>query len=199
MLKPDHVIDIFLQPGDFYFGDRDTRIRTLLGSCVSITMWHPKRLIGGMCHYMLPYRSAQKNTPSQYKLDGRYAEEAMLMFFQEMARHNTNPSEYVVKVFGGGNMFPDHKKRKGSCTLSSIKEKVTICSKEEIMACSKDEIMACSNVACKNISVIDFLAREYGLHVAADHMGGLGHRNIIFDIWSGYVWMRKPAVKDDNV
>ena len=48
MKKPDHVIEIFLQPGDFYFGGADTRIRTILGSCVSITMWHPTRLIGGM-------------------------------------------------------------------------------------------------------------------------------------------------------
>ena len=28
MKRPSHVIEIFLQPGDFYFGDRDTRIRT---------------------------------------------------------------------------------------------------------------------------------------------------------------------------
>ena len=51
-----NVIEIFLQPGDFYFGDRDTRIRTLLGSCVSITMWHPRLHVGGMCHFMLPER-----------------------------------------------------------------------------------------------------------------------------------------------
>lgn len=160
MLKPDHVLDIFLQPGEFYFGDRDTRIRTLLGSCVSITMWHPVRLIGGMCHYLLPSRPGIVDST----LDGRYAEEAMLMFLQETARHNTNPSEYVVKIFGGGNMFPDLKKRKGSCTLSSSNKKVT--------ACPKEEIMACSNVSCKNIAVMYILAKEYGLHIAAEHMGG---------------------------
>ncbi|MBL8511280.1 MAG: chemotaxis protein CheD, partial [Betaproteobacteria bacterium] len=56
MSDTSFVMDIFLQPGEFYFGDADTRIRTLLGSCVSITMWHPTRRIGGMCHYMLPTR-----------------------------------------------------------------------------------------------------------------------------------------------
>lgn len=179
MKKPDHVLDVFLQPGEFYFGDRDTRIRTLLGSCVSVTMWHPTRLIGGMCHYMLPYRSPQKIPPNQYQLDGRYAEEAMLMFFREVARHDTDPRKYVVKVFGGGNMFPvGDKKRRGSCTPDS----------------SREEIMACSNVSCKNTSVIYALARQYGFHIAAEHVGGVGHRNIIFDIWSGHVWMRKPAV-----
>src|SRR5439155_18563598 len=50
MRKPTAYLEIFLQPGEWYFGDADTRIRTLLGSCVAITMWHPRRCLGGMCH-----------------------------------------------------------------------------------------------------------------------------------------------------
>jgi Chemotaxis protein; stimulates methylation of MCP proteins len=50
------IMEIFLQPGDWYFGDRDTRIRTLLGSCIAITIWHPRLLVGGMCHFLLPGR-----------------------------------------------------------------------------------------------------------------------------------------------
>jgi chemotaxis protein CheD len=181
MLKPDHVIEIFLQPGDFYFGDRNTRIRSLLGSCIAVTMWHPQRLLGGMCHYMLPFRSAKKTPPRQYQLDGRYAEEAMLMFFREAIRQDTDPRKYVVKVFGGGNMFPDSKrKRSGTCTPGS----------------SKAEIMACPDVSCKNISAIHLLAKQYGFHIAAEHMGGIGHRNIIFDVWSGHVWMRKAGAEN---
>jgi len=44
--KPPFVIDIFLQPGELYFGDRHTRIRTVLGSCVSVVFWHPEKLLG---------------------------------------------------------------------------------------------------------------------------------------------------------
>ena len=47
---------VFLHPGECYFGGGPTRIATLLGSCVSITVWHPRLLVGGMCHYMLPSR-----------------------------------------------------------------------------------------------------------------------------------------------
>jgi len=36
------ALEIFLHQGEVYFGDRDTRIRTVLGSCVAITMWHPE-------------------------------------------------------------------------------------------------------------------------------------------------------------
>jgi hypothetical protein len=66
--KPEFFIDIFLQPGEFYFGDHETRIRTLLGSCVAITMWHPRLRIGGMCHYLLPMHRGRSG---KTELDGR--------------------------------------------------------------------------------------------------------------------------------
>lgn len=95
-------IEIFLQPGEHYFGDRFTRIRTLLGSCVAITLWHPRLLIGGMCHFLLPSRRRDSQP-----YDGRYGDEAMGLLLEAMMAHGTRPQEYEAKVFGGGNMFPE--------------------------------------------------------------------------------------------
>ena len=97
----DDILDVFLQPGDFHFGAGRTRISTLLGSCISITLWHPARLIGGMCHFMLPSRGLPAGVP----LDGRYADEALAMFDQAVAAALSRPADYQVKVFGGGNML----------------------------------------------------------------------------------------------
>lgn len=94
-------IEIFLQPGEFCFGNSGIRIRTVLGSCVSIVMWHRLRRIGGMCHFMLPDRRRQADGG----LDGRYAVDAVLMFLHEIANAETVPAEYEVKLFGGGQMF----------------------------------------------------------------------------------------------
>ncbi|MCE9596970.1 MAG: chemotaxis protein CheD [Spirochaetia bacterium] len=99
--EPEFLLDIFLQPGDFYWGDAETRIRTLLGSCISITMWHPILKEGGMCHFMLPSRpSIQQGGPHT-----RYADAVMELFLSHVARSKRKPSEYVVKVFGGGSML----------------------------------------------------------------------------------------------
>ncbi|HEX8963144.1 MAG TPA: chemotaxis protein CheD [Rhodocyclaceae bacterium] len=98
------IIDISLQPGEFHFAGDEARIRTVLGSCVSMVCWHPALRVGGMCHYMLPYRAERR----MGDLDGRYADEAMAMMFREMRQIGTRPEEYEVKVFGGANMFPDH-------------------------------------------------------------------------------------------
>jgi len=170
MKKPEHVIEIFLQPGDFYFGDQNTRIRTLLGSCISIVMWHPKLLIGGMCHYMLSSRG-NKNIS---KLDGRYGDEAILMFFSEAIRNNSNPNDYIVKIFGGGNMFSKSK------------------SHVPCMEAPCDAVIhSCRNVACKNEIKGVSLLEDYGFSITSKDLRGICSRNIIFDIWNGDVWVRK--------
>ena len=92
---------VVLSAGDFYFGGGRTRISTLLGSCVSITLWHPRKRIGGMCHYMMTERT---RTPDM-ALDGRYATEAFELFLQHVEQAGTRPSEYQAKLFGGANMF----------------------------------------------------------------------------------------------
>jgi len=92
---------VVLSAGDFYFGSGKTRISTLLGSCVSITLWHPRKRIGGMCHYMM----AERERPVDAPLDGRYAVEAFALFLHHVELAGTQPSEYQAKLFGGANMF----------------------------------------------------------------------------------------------
>lgn len=167
-----HGIEIFLQPGEFYFGEADTRIRTLLGSCVAITFWHPERRIGAMCHYLLASPSGRRSLG----LDGRYGEDALLMFLSEAVRRDTDPADYVVKIFGGGNMFP--LKTRDPCAAEPC----------------ENVIEACGNVACRNGMIGRALLRRQGFAIAAEHLGGTGHRNVIFDIASGHVWVRHVPI-----
>ena len=154
---PDHVMEIFLQPGEFFFSDKDTRIRTILGSCVAVVLWHPRYLIGGMCHYMLPGgRKAQRVD----ELDGKYADDAMLLFMQELKKTGTKPQDYVVKMFGGGNQFPGKKHA------------------------------AAMSVPDRNVEVGHQLLKHHGFNLSVEHLGGNGHRNVVFDVWTGDVWMK---------
>lgn len=92
---------IFLEPGEFYFGAAPLKLATLLGSCVTVTLWHPRRHIGGMCHIMLPERSGR-----HARLDGRFATEAFQLFDAAIAKADSLPAQYQAKLFGGGDMFP---------------------------------------------------------------------------------------------
>ena len=169
-------MEIFLQPGDFYFGDQNTRIRTLLGSCIAVTLWHPRLLIGGMCHYMLPSRGKQPNT---VPLDGHYADEALEMFQRELRGVGTRPGEYELKLFGGNNMFSN-----------SGAGKVDPCPK---INCPDPVVASCRDVSCRNQRSARFLAERHGFTVRAENMGGTQPHNVLLDLWSGNVWIKRTS------
>jgi len=101
---PEFFVEIFVQPGEYYFGDSDTRIRTILGSCIAICLWHPKRQIGGMCHYMLS-GWANDQPFSGNPTPAKYAEDSMQLFLRDIKKNQTRPEEYQAKIFGGGYMM----------------------------------------------------------------------------------------------
>ncbi len=91
--------DIYLKPGEVYFGQGIGNVRTLLGSCVSITLWHRKSRLGGMCHFVLASRGEGQG-------DGRYGDEAMELLATAIRKAGTHLQDYEAGIFGGGNMFP---------------------------------------------------------------------------------------------
>ncbi|MBJ9975156.1 chemoreceptor glutamine deamidase CheD [Pseudomonas sp. S75] len=148
--------ELVLAPGQVSFATRPLRLRTLLGSCVALTLWHPQRLIGGMCHFMLPARTRRDQS-----LDGKYADEALELLLRHARAHGTRARDYQVKAFGGGEMFPEQHRH-----------------------------LPDQNVASLNIRAALALAERHHLHLAAQDMGSTGYRTILFDLWTGNVWVR---------
>jgi len=103
LVKAQPGQSVFLMPGQLYFGREAEQVRTLLGSCVAIVLWHPQRAMGGMCHYLLPVRTAPGN-----ELDGRYGTEAFEMLLSAVRRCGTQPSEYDAYLYGGADTLPDN-------------------------------------------------------------------------------------------
>jgi chemotaxis protein CheD len=99
----DEVRDVILAPGEYFVGDAEWRVRTLLGSCVAITIWHPRRRIGAMSHYLLATR---RSRPPNEPLDARYGDEALQLMANGLAAVGVTLQECQAQVLGGGNMFP---------------------------------------------------------------------------------------------
>ncbi len=156
---PPDVLEVFLAPGEFYFGDARTRIRTILGSCVALALWHPRRHIGGLCHYMLPHRP---RGGAGEPLDGRYGDEAIALFMRELQRSDTVPADYQAKLFGGGKMFA-HQHAGGRHV----------------------------DISERNMQAGRALVERHGFRLHAHDMGGEGHRNLILDLWTGDVWLKR--------
>jgi chemotaxis protein CheD len=94
--------DLFLPPGEFFVGDRPLRVRTMLGSCVTITLWHPHRRAGAMSHFLLTHGGPRR--PGE-RLDARYGNEALALMLDGLQALGAPPSECEAKIFGGGDMF----------------------------------------------------------------------------------------------
>jgi chemotaxis protein CheD len=98
------------------------------------------------------------------------------MFLQEIRAARTHPAEYRVKVFGGGNMFRKAKHEDpGKAGRTARKPEM--------------------DVAGKNVLVARSLIDKHGFRIDAEDLGGNGHRQLLFDIWSGHVWLRKPPME----
>ena len=106
MAKLKDLMDIFLQPGEYFVADAEYQLRTMLGSCVSITLWHPPSRIGAMSHFLLPTRG--RDLADIQTLDGRYGDEALELMRRELLRAGVQITQCKAKIFGGGNMFPAH-------------------------------------------------------------------------------------------
>ena len=164
--SPDIVKDIFLQPGEFFWGGENHRIKTLLGSCVSFVFWHPQLKIGGMCHFMLPENKSGITIKSN--LNGKYADDAFDLFNNEILKNNTSHKEYVVKMFGGSNMFTQQEKQ--LTEIAEIKKRI-------------------NEIGNKNIEKGRELANKYKVTISGESTGGDKHRKIYFNVWNGEVWM----------
>lgn len=103
MRSPGFPFEVWLQPGEFAVAQAPCQIRTLLGSCVSVTLWHPRLKIGAMSHFLLWSRSRGDRRP-----DARYGADAMAMMSSQLGQAHAPASECQAKIFGGGRMFPQH-------------------------------------------------------------------------------------------
>jgi len=98
-----------LQPGEVYFSpalenQKVIKLKTILGSCVAVTIWHPKSKTAGMCHYLLA-QEAESKRPEKIVQKYRYGEEALDYLLKNMLL--LFPLEqYEISIVGGSNMYP---------------------------------------------------------------------------------------------
>lgn len=100
-----HPRDIYLSPGEHFVGDAGHRVHTLLGSCVSITLWHPQQRVGAISHFLLAERQSPRAGVAR-GLDARYGSEAFTLMLQALRRLGVDARQCQAKIFGGANMFP---------------------------------------------------------------------------------------------
>jgi chemotaxis protein CheD len=89
---------IYLHPGQMCFCLRPSRVETVLGSCVAVTMWNVRLEIGCICHAVLPLNESRTSEPL------KYVDSSIHSMLQAMEKHASRRSDIEVKLFGGASM-----------------------------------------------------------------------------------------------
>ncbi len=74
-------------------------LRTILGSCVGICLYDPGASLAGLSHIMLPSKSDRNAN------DRKYADSALPLLVEEMAKKGALKTRIVAKIVGGSTMF----------------------------------------------------------------------------------------------
>ncbi len=97
------ITTIKILPGEFYVSQKDERIETVLGSCISACVRDPVAGVGGMNHFMLP---VNKNTQDSELSDAnRYGNFAMENLVNSLLAMGAKRERLEFKLFGGGRIM----------------------------------------------------------------------------------------------
>ena len=74
-------------------------LSAVLGSCIGLTLWHPRLRAAAMGHIVLSNSAGRKATP------GKFADTALMHMIELLGEMGINASGLQAKVVGGASMF----------------------------------------------------------------------------------------------
>lgn len=93
-------MDIFLKPGDIFIADRPAVVSTILGSCLAVTIFNQRLMVGGICHAQMPKKNTQDKGDEFHYVDTSFS--YMVNKFNMLGIHK---HEMEMKLFGGANVL----------------------------------------------------------------------------------------------
>lgn len=147
-----------LAPGELLVCREPCQVVTVLGSCLSITMFSPRFTLAAICHAMLPVPGrfnevGEKAGQRQFK----YVSVAVPAMLHAFTQAGVCPAELEVKMFGGANVL-------GNSAPGSR-----------------------HGVGDANIHVARRVLQQEGLTLKASNVGGKLGRKIVFNTFTGKV------------
>ena len=88
---------IYLKPGELVLTEKPVIVTTVLGSCVSVTMFYPRTGAAAICHGMLPNGGKSDSF--------KYIDTSLRYMVNYFDRLKITRKEIQVKIFGGADMF----------------------------------------------------------------------------------------------
>jgi chemotaxis protein CheD len=166
----DRASSVYLRPGEWFTGQERALIKTILGSCVAVTMFHRSTGFAAICHALMPSCEQKKSCTGYCQGFSRYAD-CIVRRMSEMFLHRGVKTENIeVKLFGGAD------------TLSS-----------------KSLASESLKVGARNIEQARKSLDEVGMRLSTSDVGGSTGRKIFFDTATGEVLLKRLNGSADSV
>jgi chemotaxis protein CheD len=159
-----HLPHHYLKPGEMFITQEPTLVTTLLGSCVAVTMFHPRRRVGAICHGLLPTcrDSDAALCTRNCALGFKFMDCSIQRMLEQFKAFGMKPREMEIKVFGGADMFG---------VTEANGQRMTI--------------------GRQNVAVTMRIFRDAGLSVLVEDVGGERGRKIFFYTHSGEILLKR--------
>jgi len=153
---------VYLKPGEMHLADRPAIVQTVLGSCISVTLFTHRFALGSICHGLLPRCSGKTKCEGTCTEAFKYVECSINAMIEKFRRVGIGISEIDAKVFGGADMFDIRETGKVAKT-----------------------------VGFQNITTAFRVMQQEGIRIVARDVGGTHGRKILFYPHTGEVLMKR--------
>jgi chemotaxis protein CheD len=152
---------VFLKPGEVYITDKPALIKTVLGSCVSVTLFEPHSRTAAICHGLLPDCGGKGCGDCPEKL--RFVTCSIKHILDKMLERGAVQRTLEVKAFGGGDVLTY--RSGGPCKKATV---------------GRQNIEAALNIM-----------ESLGIKPMTSDLGGDRGRKIFFNTQTGEVLLKK--------
>jgi len=153
---------IYLKAGEIHFSEYAAVVSTVLGSCLSVTMFNRKLAIGAIFHGFLPQCRVGQSCSNGCTEGFKYVDCSIRKMVKLFDRLDANRRNLEVKVFGGADMFDAARNGRGAFSVGRM-----------------------------NITTAMAILEKEGLNIVSMDVGGTQGRKLYFDTRTGEVLLKR--------
>jgi len=152
---------IYLRSGEVYFTDQAREVMIVLGSCVSVTLFHRRLGLSAVSHGLLPYCRKRASCAGSCAGSAKFVECSVHAMTGRFKEAGVTLQELEARIYGGAEMFGDR-----SSTGPAV------------------------SVGKQNVETALKALDDEGLRVYSMDVGGRLGRKIFFDTRTGEVFLK---------
>lgn len=157
--------DIFLTVGEHHFTTKPSRVRTVLGSCVTVTLFDKQTRTGAMCHGLLPKCKNYGTCDKEYSVCFRFVECSIWAMLAKFEKAGIPRQRLEAKLFGGS-----------------------------VIMANREQAKDVFQVAQRNVDAAMTAIEEAGLKLVAFDFGGGESRRLMFRTDTGKVLLQRSGL-----